>query len=149
MCQFDDNRQVCGYREVGVMKVKGNKILGGRVIEAEVMVQKEPFSFFGDVNRENGVINVGTNAGRSFKDKIFVFPQSKGSTLAPYVAADCKRNGVAPKAILCQKADGVLAMVAILADIPTMDQFETDIMTALKTGDNVKVEPEKGYIEIL
>jgi len=131
------------------MIIKGNKILAGRSVEGEVMIQKEPFSFFGDVNRETGVINVGTNAGKSFKDKILVFPQSKGSTLAPYVASDCKRNGVAPKAILCLKADGVVAMVAILADIPTMDQFEKDIMAVLKTGDRVRIESEKGYIEVL
>jgi len=131
------------------MIVKGNKILGGRIVEGMIIVQKENFSFFGDVNRETGVINVGTNAGESFKDKILVFPQSKGSTLAPYVATDCKRNGVAPKAILCQKADGVVAMVAILADIPTMDQFEKDIVEVLKTGDRVRVEPDKGFIEIL
>ena len=131
------------------MILKGNKILGGRSVEGEVMVQEEKFSFFGDVNRENGVINVGPNAGRSFKDKILVFPQSKGSTLAPYVATDCKRNGVAPKAILCQKADGVVAFVAILADIPTMDQFERDITETLKTGDRVRVDPDRGVIEIL
>ena len=131
------------------MIIRGNKILGGRSVEGEVMVQKEPFSFFGDVNRETGVINVGTNAGKSFKDKILVFPQSKGSTLAPYVASDCKRNGVAPKAILCRKADGVVAMVGILADIPTMDQFERDIMAVLKTGDRVRIEADMGYIEVL
>jgi len=131
------------------MIVKGNKILGGRSVEGEAMVQKENFSFFGDVNRENGVINVGTNAGKSFKDKIFVFPKSKGSTLAPYIAADCKRNGVAPKAILCQKADGCVAMVAILADIPTMDGFEKDIMEVVKSGDRIRVEPDKGFIEVL
>ena len=130
------------------MIVKGNKILGGRSVEGEVLVQQENFSFFGDVNRETGIINVGTNAGKSFKDKIFVFPQSKGSTLAPYVAADCKRNGVAPKAILCQKADGCLAMVAILADIPTMDGFEKDIMEVVRSGDRVKVEPDRDKIEV-
>jgi len=131
------------------MIVKGNKILGGTAVEGEVLVQNESFSFFGDVNRETGVINVGTNAGKSFKDKILVFPQSKGSTLAPYVASDCKRNGVAPKAILCQKADGVVAMVAALTSIPTMDQFERNIVTVVKSGDRVRVEPEKGFIEIL
>lgn len=131
------------------MIVKGNKILGGRAVEGEIILQEENFSFFGDVNRETGMINVGTNAGKSFKDKILVFPQSKGSTLAPYVATDCKRNGVAPKAILCQKADGVVAMVAILADIPTMDQFEEDIVRVVKTGDRVRVDPDKGFIEVL
>ena len=131
------------------MIVKGNKILGGRTVEGEIILQEESFSFFGDVNRETGMINVGTNAGKSFKDKILVFPQSKGSTLAPYVVTDCKRNGVAPKAILCQKADGVVAMVAILADIPTMDQFEEDIIKVVKTGDRVRVDPDKGFIEVL
>ena len=131
------------------MIIKGNKILGGRIVEGEIIVQAESFSFFGDVNRETGVINVGTNAGKSFKDKILVFPQSKGSTLAPYVVTDCKRNGVAPKAILCQKADGVVAMVAILADIPTMDQFENDIVALVKSGDRIRVEPDKGFIEVL
>jgi len=92
---------------------------------------------------------VGTSAGQSFKDKIFVFPQGKGSTLAPYVAADCKRNGVSPKAILCQKADGCIAMVAILTGIPTMDGFERNIMDVVKTGDRVKVDPEHGLIELL
>ncbi len=131
------------------MMVKGNKILGGRVEEGEILLQEENFSFFGDVNRETGIINVGTNAGKSFKDKILVFPQSKGSTLAPYVAADCKRNGVAPKAILCQKADGVVAMVAILADIPTMDQFEENIVGVVNTGDRVRIDPDQGFIEVL
>lgn len=131
------------------MILKGNKILGGRTVEGEIILQEESFSFFGDVNRETGVINVGPNAGKSFKDKILVFPQSKGSTLAPYVVTDCKRNGVAPQAILCRKADGVVAMVAILADIPTMDQFEEDIVKAVKTGDRVRVDPDNGLIEIL
>ena len=131
------------------MIVKGNKILGGKSVEGEIILQMESFSFFGDVNRETGIINVGTNAGKSFKDKILVFPQSKGSTLAPYVVSDCKRNGVAPKAILCRKADGVVAMVAILSDIPTMDQFEEDIMQVVKTGDWVRVDSDKGLIEIL
>ncbi len=131
------------------MILKGNKILGGKVVEGEALVQKENFSFFGDVDRDNGVINVGTNAGKSFKDKIFVFPQSKGSTLAPYVVADCKRNRVAPKAILCQKADGVVAMVAILSDIPTMDEFEKDIMEVVETGDHIRVDPDSEFIEII
>lgn len=131
------------------MILKGNKILGGKVVEGEALVQKENFSFFGDVDKDNGVINVGTNAGKSFKDKIFVFPQSKGSTLAPYVVADCKRNRVAPKAILCQKADGVVAMVAILSDIPTMDEFEKDIMEVVETGDHIRVDPDSEFIEII
>lgn len=130
------------------MIVKGRKIFGGKV-EGEVMVQKENFSFFGDVNRETGIINVGTNAGKSFKDKIFVFSKGKGSTLAPYVAINCVENGVAPKAILCQMADGVLALVGIMARIPTIDSFEKNIMELIQTGDYVKVDADNGTVEIL
>ena len=130
------------------MKIKGKKVYGGKV-EGEAMVQQELFSFFGDVNRETGVINVGTNAGKSFKDKIFIFPKGKGSTLAPYVAINCVENGVAPKAILCQKADGVIALVGIMARIPAVDQFDKDVMKVVKTGDYVKVDADKGVIEII
>lgn len=130
------------------MKIKGKKISGGKV-EGEAIVQQELFSFFGDVNRETGIINVGTNAGKSFKDKILIFPKGKGSTLAPYVAINCVENGVAPRAILCQKADGVIALVGIMAKIPAMDQFEKDIMKVIKTGDYVKVDADKGVIEVI
>src|SRR4030042_3632211 len=130
------------------MIVKGRKIFEGK-IEGEVMVQKENFSFFGDVNRETGVINVGTNAGKSFKDKIFVFPKGKGSTLAPYVAINCVENGVAPKALLCQLADGVIALVGIMARIPTIDSFEKNIMELIQTGDYVKVDADNGTVEIV
>ena len=130
------------------MKIKGKKVFGGKV-EGEAIVQQENFSFFGDVNRETGIINVGTNAGKSFKDKILIFPKGKGSTLAPYVAINCVENGVAPKAILCQKADGVIALVGVMAKIPIADQFEKDIMKAIKTGDHVKVDADKGIIEVV
>jgi hypothetical protein len=89
------------------------------------------------------------NAGVSFKDKIFIFPQCKGSTLAPYIACDCKRNNVAPKAILCQMADGVVALSAILADIPTIDQFDVNIIETIKNGDRIRVDADNGIIEIL
>ena len=130
------------------MKIKGKKVFGGKV-EGEAIVQQELFSFFGDVNRETGIINVGTNAGKSFKDKILVFPKGKGSTLAPYVAINCVENGVAPKAILCQKADGVIALVGIMARIPAVDQFDKDIMKVVKTGDYLKVDADKGVVEII
>ena len=130
------------------MIVRGKKIFGGNV-EGEILVQKEDFSFYGDVNQETGVINLGTNAGKSFKDKIFVFPKGRGSTVAPYVAFNCVENGVAPKAILCQKADGVIALVGIMAKIPVVDQFEKNIVELVQTGDYVKVDADKGIIEIV
>jgi predicted aconitase with swiveling domain len=130
------------------MILKGRKIFGGKV-EGEAMVQRENFSFFGDVNRETGMINIGTNAGKSFKDKIFIFPKGKGSTLAPYVAINCVENGVAPKAILCQMADGVIALVGIMARIPTVDQFDKNIMDVIQTGDYIKVDADNGIVEIV
>jgi hypothetical protein len=130
------------------MILNGKKLFGGKV-EGEIMVQKEDFSFLGDVNTETGIINAGTNAGKSFKGKIFVFPKGKGSTMAPYVAFDCVKNGVAPKAILCQRADGVIAMGAIMAKIPAVHLFKKDIMKAVQTGDYAKVDADNGTLEIL
>jgi predicted aconitase with swiveling domain len=69
--------------------------------------------------------------------------------MAPYVAFDCVKNGVAPKAILCQRADGVIAMVAIMAKIPAVHLFKKDIMKAVQTGDYAKVDADNGTLEIL
>jgi predicted aconitase with swiveling domain len=130
------------------MIIRGRKIYGGKV-EGEAMVQKENFSFLGDVDEETGIINAGTNANKSFADKVFIFPMGKGSTFGPYVAFSCAKNGVSPKAMLCQNADGVVVLAAIMAKIPAIHQFEKNIMDFVQTGDHLKIDADRGTVEIV
>ncbi len=130
------------------MKFTGHKVCGGKA-EGEALVSQGAISFFGGLNPATGELNQGDQKGKNVKDKIFVFKQSKGSTLAPYIVFGARKNGVAPKALICQEADGVAAMVAIVTGIPTLDKLDKDPLTNIKTGDKLRVDADAGTVEIL
>ena len=129
------------------MILRGHKVLGGQV-EGEALVLQDPFSFFGGIVPETGVLTSGPYAGQSIRDKILVFPRGKGSTLAPYVAYRALKEGAAPKAILCRDVDGVVAIVSIITGIPTVDRLDPDPLTAIKTGDHVKVDADAATVMV-
>jgi predicted aconitase with swiveling domain len=43
----------------------------------------------------------------------------------------------------------VIALVGIMAKIPTIDQFEKNLLELVHTGDYVKVDADNGTIEIV
>jgi len=134
--------------KVGIMILSGHKVLGGRV-EGEALVVDEPFSFFGGVIPETGILTSGPCAGQTIRDKIFVFPRGKGSTLAPYVAYRGLSTGAGPRAMLCREVDGVVAMVSIIMGIPTVDRLTPDPILTIRSGDYLKVDAENGCVEIV
>ena len=48
-----------------------------------------------------------------------------------------KKRGLAPKAIINKRCEPIIAVGAIIADIPTVDMVETSL---IETGDHVEVE---------
>jgi predicted aconitase with swiveling domain len=126
-------------------------VLEGRVIveghcEGKALVSLKPISFLGGVNPENGEIvekNHDLN-GECLRDKVLCFPHGHGSTVGSYVLYSLTKKKLAPKAIINQKADPVVVVGAIIADIPMMDQVD---ITKLKTGDFVEVDAYKGLVK--
>ncbi|KYC48446.1 MAG: hypothetical protein APG11_00359 [Candidatus Methanofastidiosum methylothiophilum] len=84
--------------------------------------------------------------GKSVKDKVFVFPMGKGSTVGSYVIYQLKKNGVAPLAIINREAETIVSVGAIISDIPMVDKIEID---ALQEGKKVKVDGSNGTVEII
>lgn len=127
-------------------------VLEGRVIvqgrcEGETLVSLKPISFLGGVNPENGEIVEKNHDlhGERLTDKILCFPHGHGSTVGSYVLYSLAKKKLAPKAIINQKADSVVAVGAIIADIPMMDQVD---ITKIKTGDFVEVDAYKGLVKV-
>jgi len=56
------------------------------------------------------------------------------------------KKGVGPKAIVNQVADTVVVVGAIIAEIPMVDQVDTN---KIKTGDTVDVDGDKGTVKIV
>ncbi|WP_457752424.1 DUF126 domain-containing protein [Thermococcus sp.] len=129
------------------MKLKGRKIVGGKV-EGELIVSQKPLSFLGGVDPETGVVTDAESdiRGQSIAGKVLAFPRGKGSTVGSYVIYALKKNGKAPKAIIVGEAETIVATGAIIADIPMVDGID---VSRLRTGSKVRVNAETGEIEIL
>lgn len=125
--------------------LKGRVIVEGRC-EGEALVSMKPISFLGGVNPENGEIVEKNHDlhGECIRDKVLCFPHGHGSTVGSYVLYSLAKKKMAPKAIINQKADPVVAVGAIIADVPMMDQVD---ITKIKTGDLLEVDAYKGLVK--
>ena len=58
-----------------------------------------------------------------------------------------KKNGTAPKAIICLKAEPIIATGAIMSDIPMVDSPSS--VNELVNGVNVEVDCDNSTINVL
>ncbi|HIH73027.1 MAG: mevalonate 5-phosphate dehydratase small subunit [Thermococcaceae archaeon] len=128
------------------MKLKGRKITKGKA-RGVALVSKKPLSFLGGVDPKTGIVkDVESDIrGESIKDKILVFPRGKGSTVGSYVLYQLKKNGVAPKAIIVEEAETIVATGAIIAEIPMVDKVD---ISKIKSGQVVEVDADEGEVVI-
>jgi len=127
--------------------MKGRTIYPGKV-EGEVIVSREAFSFYGGIDTKTGIV-IDKNSplyGKCIKDKIFVFPCGKGSTVGSYVIYALKKNGVAPKAIINKETETIVATGAIIAGIVCVDGIDID---AIEDGDIVIVDAKEEDADVI
>jgi len=79
---------------------------------------------------------------------VLTFPQGKGSTVGSYVMYQLKRNGKAPAAIINVSSETIVAVGAIISNIPLIDRLEVDPIAAIKPGSHVFVNCVEGFIEV-
>ncbi len=77
---------------------------------------------------------------------VLAFGHGKGSTVGSYVLYALRRNGKAPAAIINTRADPIIAVGAIIGNIPMVDQPEVDI-ARLRPGTRVVVDGTEGTVE--
>jgi len=125
----------------------GRGIVEGKC-RAEALVSAKPISFLGDVDPATGKIVEKRHDlyGECTKDKVLCFPYGHGSTVGSYVLYSLAKNGLAPKAIINLKADPVIVVGAVIANIPMVDQVD---IRQIGTGDEVEVDAYKGIVLVL
>ena len=87
-------------------------------VEGTALVSDEPLSFWGGIDPETGNI-IDTRhqrCGESIKDKIFVFPNGRGSSTSSAILLECIRNGTAPVAIINSQVDQTFVLGSVVAD---------------------------------
>ena len=137
-------------RQVVFIKLKGRKISRG-CAKGEVLLSRDPISFLGSIDPKTGVVveENHTLSGKSIKGKVLVFPHGKGSTVGSYVMYQLKKNGAAPAAIINLETEPIVAVGAIISEIPLVDMLEKNPYEYLKDGDLVLVNGSEGYIEFI
>jgi len=122
-------------------QLKGRIIYKGKA-EGEALVTSQPISFYGGVDPATGVvIEKGHELqGQSVKGKILVFPTGKGSTVGSYTLYRMKKNGTAPAGMINGECETVVAVGAIISEIPCVDKIDT---SKIKTGDKVQIERDR------
>ena len=127
----------------------GRSIYGG-LAEGEALVTKQGVSFLGGVDPETGQITEIDHElyGKTVAGKILVLPSLKGSAGGMWIIIRLTIRGRGPKAIVVSKADTILVGSVIMAGIPTIDSLSVDPCDAFKNGDLLRVNGEKGTVEM-
>ena len=105
-------------------------VLRGRIIYAgraagQALVSTEPLSFFGGFDLTTGVVTEKGHPleGRPVAGRIVVFPTGTGSTVGSFALLRMVKSGVGPVALVMEAADTIVAVGAIIAELPCVDQI--------------------------
>ena len=129
--------------------LRGRKVVGG-CAEGEAIVTQDTISGWGGINERDGTIIERRHElrGRSFKDKILVFPGAKGSSGWSAYFHMTRLNGVAPRAMIFNKMTTKIALGAVVTRAPAITDLDRDPLLVIETGDWVKVDGDRGIVEI-
>lgn len=126
------------------------KILPGRVIfdgtgEGAVLKSDIPIGFFGHIDPETGIYRETGHPldGKSLAGRVLVFPSAKGSTVGSYVIYALQKTGQAPAAMILRECDTIVAVGAIIGEVPTIDNVDIS-----KLAENAKVQVKGSEVSI-
>ncbi len=123
----------------------------GPRVEGEALVAKDNFSARYDLDRIKGVFSRPQHklVGQSYVDKVLVLNTAKGGVASAWMLHEMMARDLAPKAILFNAANTILAQGAALADLAMCDRFEDgDVTDLIQSGDTLVVEPGRGLVTI-
>lgn len=117
----------------------------------EAILSEDAIMFY-LIEPETGVVIEQNHAleGKSIAGKIVIFPGGKGSSV---VQADglyqLNLRGNMPKGLIIQYPETVLISSAIIMEVPMVDRVDPAFYEDVKDGDQLVINADEGYIEIL
>lgn len=123
----------------------------GPQVSGRALVANDNFSARYDLDRINGVFSRPQHqlAGQSNVDVILVLNTAKGGVASAWMLHEMRSRNMAPKALLLNTANTILAQGAALANLALCDRFvDGDVTALLKTGDELTVNPAQGLVVV-
>jgi len=106
------------------------------------IVSLDPIGFLGGVDGDTGIVIEKGHPleGQSIARKVLVFPTGKGSTVGSYILYQLAVNKLAPTAIINVESEPIVAVGAIIGNIPMVDQMPIEM---IETGDQVYIDGDE------
>jgi predicted aconitase with swiveling domain len=124
----------------------------GPAVTGTALVAQDNFSARYDLDRLKGTFSRPAHKlyGQSYVDRILVLQTAKGGVASAWMLREMAARGIAPKAIIFDRTNTILAQGAAFAELTMVDRFaDGDPTTLIRTGDEVRIEPDKGLVTIL
>ena len=132
-------------------ELEGRSLVGGEATAPALVI--EPLSMWGGIDAQTGRIidRHHPSLGQSVGGTVLVMAFGAGSSSSASVLAEALRNGVGPRAIVLDQADGILVLGASVAselyDI-TCPVLEVPGATGLiRSGSQVTITGDRCYVE--
>ena len=123
----------------------------GPTVEGIALVADDNFSARYDLDRLKGVFSRPQHKlyGQNYQDMILVLNTAKGGVATAWMLYEMTSRQIAPKAILFNQANTILAQGAALANLTMVDRFtDGDVTQLIKTGEHLRVIPGQGQVII-
>jgi predicted aconitase with swiveling domain len=123
----------------------------GPEVTGTALVAADNFSARYDLDRERGIFSRPSHklAGQSYADRVLVFDTAKGGVATAWMLHDMATRGIVPRALIFNRVNPIVAQGAAFASVALVDRFESDVTQLFHTGDELRVDPAAGLVEIL
>ena len=124
----------------------------GSEVKGIALVANDNFSARYDLDRVRGVFSRPQHKlyGQSYKDVILVLNTAKGGVATAWMLYEMSSRKIAPKALILNSINTILAQGAALAKMAIVDRFEEgDVIKLIKTGDELTVQPSLGRVVLI
>jgi predicted aconitase with swiveling domain len=123
----------------------------GLAVSGGALVAADNFSARYDLDRAKGVFSRPGHKlfGQSYADRILVFDTAKGGVASAWMLHDMAARGIVPRALIFNRVNPILAQGAAFGGVTLVDRFTVDVTQIFRTGDELRVDPAAGLVEIL
>ena len=123
----------------------------GPAVTGTALVATDNFSARYDLDRTRGLFSRPSHklAGESYADRILVLDTAKGGVATAWMLHDMAARRIVPRALIFNRVNPILAQGAALAGVSLVDRFESDVTQLFRTGDELRIDPAAGLVEIL
>ena len=123
----------------------------GPAVTGTALVAADNFSARYDLDRDKGVFSRPSHklAGQSYADRILVLDTAKGGVATAWMLHEMSSRRVVPKALIFNRVNPILAQGATFGGVALVDRFAGNVTEIFRSGDELRVDPSAGRVEIL